>query len=302
MPLLFEYDCCDFSIASDLFLPGFLHATKSPEVRIAVCKLPYCLENASTIGFRVQCNSSEFLINIDEVARYLVRNGSEILIEPYSRTEMSSVVAFLLSTVIGILLLQRDFLVLNGGVFSLNNLGNAFVGHPMTGKSSLMLSFFRNHKTVHYSDDLCALKEDSSGKISAWQISTCLSLWESTLIKVGLSTEALDPVRMNVQKYFLAITSRKIDPVSIHRITELNTSTDDLSMETPDEKDSLALLLRNTFQIRFLSGMKIREKLFYKSLKLVQQSEFNIIKRNFNLVSEKELFNFLEKRTLYENR
>jgi hypothetical protein len=285
-------DCCDFTIASEIAWPVSFPASREPEVEIRYRNLPTDLGEGGERGFRFHAKPNELLICVDGVARYLIRGGKEIWIEPFPYADEDSIFAFLQSSVLGVLLLQRRFLVLNGGVLNVDGEGLALVGRSRAGKSTLAAAFQRIGASL-FSDELCAVKQDSSGHMMAWPVLPALSLWENTLIQQGGDVTKLRPIRPSIRKYLVPTHAKSLSPVPLTKVVELKDYQGGLLWKTVDVKEALTLVLGNTYRHRFLAGMALKDAHFLQSSALIQQSCFYIAQRNLTVTSEDAFFHFV---------
>lgn len=292
MSSMHYFDCCDFTIASEIAWPVSFPASREPEVEIRYRNLPTDLGEGGERGFRFHAMPNELLICVDGVARYLIRGGKEIWIEPFPHADEDSIVAFLQSSVLGVLLLQRRFLVLNGGVLNVDGEGIALVGCSRSGKSTLASAFQRIGASL-FSDELCAVKQDSSGRMMAWPVLPALSLWENTLIQQGGDMTKLRPIRPSIRKYLVPTHAKSLSPVPLTQVVELKDYQGDLLWKALDVKEALTLVLGNTYRHRFLIGMALKDAHFLQSTALIQQSRFYIAQRNLTVTSEDAFFHFV---------
>ncbi len=285
-------DCCDFTIASEIAWPVSFPASREPEVEIRYRNPPTDLGEGGERGFRFHAKPNELLICVDGVARYLIRGGKEIWIEPFPHADEDSIFAFLQSSVLGVLLLQRRFLVLNGGVFNVKGEGVALVGCSRAGKSTLAAAFQHQGASI-FSDELCAVKQDSSGRMMAWPVLPALSLWENALIQQGYDVTKLHSIRPNIRKYRVPTHARSLSPVPLTAVVELKDNRGGLLWKAADMKEALTLVLENTYRYRFLAGMALKDAHFLQSSALIQQACFYIAQRNLTVTSEDAFFHFV---------
>ena len=115
---MFSYRAYNYLIESELKFPEFLPAVEDdvdfsgPPVVIRYGDVPAELENPTGRGVLYQASAHQFLLKLDGVARYLVCNGNEIVVEPAPGSLASDVRVFLLGSCFGALLHQRGVLVL----------------------------------------------------------------------------------------------------------------------------------------------------------------------------------------------
>ena len=72
-----------------------------PDVTIAYGKTPDALSDPKVSGVRYQAGTGEFLLQVDNVARYYVTNGNRIVIERQPRASDEEVLLFLMGSAMG---------------------------------------------------------------------------------------------------------------------------------------------------------------------------------------------------------
>jgi hypothetical protein len=123
----------------------------------------------------------EYLLSLPGVARYRVRNGTEIEISPLSSSDPASIRLFLLSMVLPAALNQQQKILIHASAVIVNGKANFFIGHSRAGKSSLVASLKSRGYRV-FSDDVCVLeKRRSDGQVQAYASYPMMKLWEETV-------------------------------------------------------------------------------------------------------------------------
>src|SRR4029079_11482739 len=84
-----------------------------PVVRVRLGAVPEALPDAAPFRFGIQTSGDDVLLNVTGNARYLVRNGQEIVVDPVPGGSERNVRLFLLGSALGILCHQRGLLPLH---------------------------------------------------------------------------------------------------------------------------------------------------------------------------------------------
>jgi hypothetical protein len=116
------YRVCGLSIASDIILPGLIagEPTSVPQVTIRRGPVPEGLNEPSIVGPTWQIAGKRFLLSVPNVARFMLQNGEQIVFAPESEASAEDVPIFILGTVFGILLHQREQIVLHASAVEVN--------------------------------------------------------------------------------------------------------------------------------------------------------------------------------------
>jgi len=90
------YSAFGLNIASDFELARLPNGEGTPDVTVRFGSVPTKLESVAVEGVWYQGNSDEFLLEVPAVARYLVKNGNEIIVAPTPASRPSELETFLM--------------------------------------------------------------------------------------------------------------------------------------------------------------------------------------------------------------
>jgi hypothetical protein len=133
------YRVSGLSVASEIVLPGLIAGAQgpAPEVTIRRGPVPDSLPGARASGPTWQIAGKQFLMRIPDIARFLLNDGREIVVAPESEASAADIPIFILGTVFGILLHQREQIVLHASAVRVNGKAVLFAGSSGAGKSTL---------------------------------------------------------------------------------------------------------------------------------------------------------------------
>jgi hypothetical protein len=176
-----RYRAFGLAIRSCLPLPELLPADSGPaDVEVEYGEVPAELPDALARGVRFQAAPGRLLLQVDGVARYLVSGGSRVTIARDPAAGDEDVRVFLLGSVFGALLHQRDDLVLHGSAIEWDGAAVVFMGFSGAGKSTLAAAFRKRGRPI-LTDDLCVVRPDGSGRMLAHPGFPEAKLWLDSL-------------------------------------------------------------------------------------------------------------------------
>ena len=124
------------------------------------------------------------LLVIPDVARFLVRNGNHITVDPVPLAPARNVRLFLLGSAMGALLHQRGLLPLHANAIEIGGQAVAFMGPSGEGKSTLAAWFHdKGHQVI--ADDVCVVSADGSDGPTVRPGLPRLRLWREALEASG---------------------------------------------------------------------------------------------------------------------
>jgi len=251
-----SYKAFGLYISSELFFPELAAASFSvPDVIIRRGCVPDELQQPLFCGARYQAAPNEFLLNVETVAKFYVRQGKEIIIESKPGIDEDSVRLFLLGSAMGALLHQRGFFVLHGNAIAINDTCTVVTGHSGAGKSTLAAAFYQQGYRI-LADDVCAVSMETGVPMVIPGFPQ-LKIWKDVADKLQLSTEGLRRVRPQVEKYALPTRdSFKHDPLPLSTLCILGCHNGDaIELDAPSGLQKFGVLKEHTYRYHFLRGL-----------------------------------------------
>lgn len=164
------------TIASEIPLPDLVPASENAAVDVTIRRGAVATEGA---------------LNIDEVARFAIHDGKEIIVDALPGVPERNVRLFLLGSALGLLLHQRGLFPLHANAVCVDGKAVAVAGETGAGKSTLAAWFSRQGLPL-IGDDVIVLKPTPTGPI-ALPGPPRVRLWRQSLESFGLGSEGLEP-------------------------------------------------------------------------------------------------------------
>ena len=246
----YTYRAYGVNIASQLPVTGF-ESSVFPEadVFIHAGEVPESLPGAVNRGVLYQSTGNEFLLQIDQVARYHVRNGTEISVQQLGNSSLADVSAFISGTVFGALMHQRQMLPIHASTVIFQGKCLVFAGLSGAGKSTLAAAVIEAGGML-IADDISVI--DFSGDQPAVHPAfPAIRIWEDSLKHLGKTSRGLDPVRGELQKYYLPVSRFNSKMTPIQRMFILNNHNKaGLEIKEIQGVDKFRVLKRHTYLFR----------------------------------------------------
>lgn len=278
-------------------LPGDLDTDSEPDVVINYGDTPSTLASPQITGIRFQASPGEFLLQVDGVARFLVKNGSSITISPEPVTHEEDILPFLMGSAFGALLQQRKILVLHGSAIEVNGASVLFCGPSGAGKSTLAAGFHqRGYRFL--ADDLCAISIINSQPMVTPGFPR-LKLWADALKRLETSTDNLHSIRWgaDLQKFFLPAENRATLPLPVQAVFILgSTNTDQLKLTPLPGNERIDPLIDNSYRGRFLEGLGGKKEHFKLCAALAAKADVCLVSRPKLGFRLEELMDLVKKR------
>jgi hypothetical protein len=258
--VLYKYHAFGMEIESQLAIPEFLisNANERAGLTIRLGSVPENLENAIFSGVRFQGTKGKFLLKVDKVARYLIQNGSEIIIEPTLDAEGNDIRLFLLGSAFGALFHQKGVLPVHGSAIVYKNKALIFSGISGAGKSTIAASFHKKDYPV-ITDDICMITLSDTNEPVIFPAYPQMKLWSDAIDKLGDDKSSLTKVRSGIQKFAVPFHEKFLsNPVTLAGIYIISTkNTPGTNLSTIKGIDKFNLIKNNTYRLNFIKGTGI---------------------------------------------
>jgi hypothetical protein len=247
------YHLAGLRIVSDVPLSGLLHSdpTASGEVvTIRRGRVPKTLSDPVMVQDNIAYDGSSLLLTIPKVARFLVGNGNEILVDPEPSAHKNDVRAYLLSCVFATLCYQRGILPLHSAAIDVTDGCIAIIGDSRAGKSTLAAALTAHgHQVI--ADDVSFLRLDSDGNVMSWPGIGRIRLWEDAVAALGLNGPEVEQEFSAYTKYLVPVPPPKdpFAPRRLRRIYHLNAAPDGIAAKVSQitSPSAIEVLMQNAY-------------------------------------------------------
>lgn len=255
MSAVYSYELFGLRIASDLQLPGLSPGSDGTPFDIEISRGPVTpdgFEVGASVGPFAHAADHTLWLQIPDVARYLVREGRQLVYEPAPDVDDDSLRVFMMGTCFGALLQQRGLLVLHGNAFEVGDGCAICVGPSGVGKSTLAARMMqRGHRVI--ADDVCPVDEE--GRVVPGMAR--LKLWQEAAQELEITTGGLERVRPRMAKFAVPLgesfLARPAPVKAIYVLTPWNQ--DQFVVEDVSDIAKFQALRANSYRFRFLRGM-----------------------------------------------
>jgi hypothetical protein len=270
--------CCVFGIRfdSDLSLPELAvprDDSTRPDVRVRLDEVGTAAVGAIQLRPGVHVAPNDFLMDVPHVARYRVRDGVEIIVEPAPRASMPDVRLHLLGSALGVLCYQRGLQPLHANAIEVGGCCIAFAGPSGAGKSTLAAHLSEAGYRV-LCDDLCVLSFAGAEGILVWPGLARFKLWKDSLLQLRRGVQGLERVTGEREKYFLPNDRAGSDAaLPLRRLYVLERAEEGESSEIRRLTSAAALeaFVSNVYRPRLVDPLGKRRAVYLSGFAVTQQ-------------------------------
>ena len=260
------YRVSGLSVASEIALPGLIAGSpeRTPQVTIRRGAVPESLGAASASGPTWQIAGKQFLLRIPDIARFLLTDGSEIVVAPETEAAAADIPIFILGTAFGILLHQREHIVLHASAVRVGDKAVLFCGSSGAGKSTLAAALAqRGYPLV--TDDFCTLTADGAGPPLVHPDGRQLKLWAQAIERLDLAERRGGRVRQSLEKFYVEPGEVFTEPLALGAVYALREARPPHApgIERPNVVDAALLLRRNAYRPLLVRRMDQKANYFH---------------------------------------
>lgn len=261
--LPYTYSVFGMTIGSELQCPELISAKKPYDVTIRLAVIPLKKPINEAASYFWQAHENSFFLQVNGVGKYLVTNGTTIIIEPFNNKEQTALRLFLLGSVFGALLHQRNIFPLHASVIHKKDITIAFTGNQGAGKSTMATAGLRACYSL-LTDDICPLKTSPNKKPYVLPGYPLVKLLANTTKLFNIRQENLDVYHPESQKFRLPVATftQDIAPLDVIVALDDENTNSEFTSSKPGGIDKLKIILNNTYRFEYINPLGLIEKHF----------------------------------------
>ena len=277
-------------------LPLIQHQSATPHpVHVRLGAVPNQLPGAVELDPYCFATPTQYLLNIQGIARYLVNEGREIVIDPDDSAPALDVRAYLLGSIFVVLCQQRGLLPLHASAIGGKSGVVAFLANSGQGKSTLAAHLAQRGFRV-LADDVCLIDATQQGSAMVIPTAPWLKLWRNSLENLGRGAEGLDRVFSEDDKYRLPLASTST-PEPIFKLIFLeghDVSSVTTEIEEVPRVQAVPLLMNLTHHAYILEATGQQEENFLRCGRVLSQARAYRLVRPWGLMHLESTIDALE--------
>jgi HPr Serine kinase C-terminal domain len=296
------YYIAGLTVSSEIVLPGLNAAAPdrgTPDVTIRGRSIPAVFANATASGPTWQIAGQQFLLHIPRVARFLLIAGKEIAFEAEPGTDAGDIPTFILGTAFGILLHQREQIVLHASAVRVKDSAVLFCGPSGAGKSTLAAALSRRGYRL-ITDDFCAITVTAAGTPMVHPDGRQLKLWAQAIEKLELEESRGERVRNKLEKFYVDAGEAHVEALPLGAVYALREALPPLvpGIERPNVANAALLLRRNAYRPRLVARLGQKALYFHAAATIANNAGIFRLTRNFDFAAMPEVVLSLERHWL----
>lgn len=292
----YKYKVFGLIIESELLFSEFLLCEGMEDLKIIHGKTPLKINsNILDEGINYIISKNEFLFNIEDVANYYVKDGNLIVIDPSENADLNTIKAYLISTALGMALLQRGILSLHGSSIVRDNRCVILTGGSGAGKSTLCAALLKKGFKF-LADDISVLSSDSNGVPMVQPAFPQQRLCRDSIEMIGYDSSVMPKACKNDDKLLLfANKSFHNKSVPLYAVIELMPKPNcEVSISRIAGLEMLRSFIKNIYFSSFFNRIGLNIEIFKKILSVVKSISYYQLEKPVNRFSVNEQISLIE--------
>ena len=263
----YYYRVYGVNIESKIEVPEFevIDSNSDIDVKLSFGVVNEEIINLITQGHRAKYEKQDMWFYIEDVAIFHIYNGDTVTIEPMGDKNNKMIKLYIMGSVMGMILLQRNMVAIHGGGIVIDGKGCIFTGQKGAGKSTITTAL-RKKGYKFIADDVCSINIGDINTIHhgfGYQ-----KLCEDAMEKLGYNLNEFEPFRgdLNVNKYIVpAFDEFTKEEVPLEAVFELAVGdVDEVKIEEILGANKMNKLIENVFRIEMLTYAGGMEPKYFK--------------------------------------
>lgn len=263
----YYYKVYGLNIESDILIPEFeelkIEDRHLINVNLSYGKIPEHIKKAISNGRVANYNKQDMWFHIKDVATYHIYNGDTVVIEPEANSDFQILKVYIMGSVLGMVLLQKNIVAIHGGGIVIDGKGCVFTGDKGAGKSTLTTALRqRGYKFI--ADDVCSINSYENTIYTGFGYQ---KLCEDTMIKLGYDVSYFEPFRsdFNIKYIVPALDSFINEEVSFDALFELRVGdVDKVEIKEIVGREKIDNLMKNIFRIEIINYSHGMNPIYFK--------------------------------------
>ena len=300
----YYYRVYGVNIESKIEVPEFEVIDSNSDIDV---KLSFGVVNEEIIdlitqGHRAKYEKQDMWFYIEDVAIFHIYNGDTVTIEPMGDKNNKMIKLYIMGSVMGMILLQRNMVAIHGGGIVIDGKGCIFTGQKGAGKSTITTAL-RNKGYKFIADDVCSINIGETNTIHhgfGYQ-----KLCEDAMEKLGYNLNEFEPFRgdLNVNKYIVpAFDEFTKEEVPLEAVFELAVGdVDEVKIEEILGANKMNKLIENIFRVEMLRYSGGIDPIYFKKcLDIAKEIKMYKITRPKDIFTVEEQINLIREVLLCE--
>ncbi len=295
----YYYRVYGVNIESKIEVPEFEVIDSNSDIDV---KLSFGVVNEEIIdlitqGHRAKYEKQDMWFYIEDVAIFHIYNGDAVTIEPMGDKNNKMIKLYIMGSVMGMILLQRNMVAIHGGGIVIDGKGCIFTGQKGAGKSTITTAL-RKKGYKFIADDVCSINIGETNTIHhgfGYQ-----KLCEDAMEKLGYNLNEFEPFRgdLNVNKYIVpAFDEFTKEEVPLEAVFELSVGdVKEVQIEEILGVDKINKLIENVFRIEMLRYAGGIEPVYFKKCLDIAKNT-----KMYKIIRPKDVFSVEEQIALVRN-
>lgn len=264
---MYLYRAYGLGVCSELELPELGYTHGQTDVTLSLGHVGHQSDQLDVIRC-VSATPSEAVLSWGRAGTFLIRNGNEIIVDPFPGADLRILRLMILGAALGVLLHQRGYLVLHASAVAVDGRVAIFIGRKGWGKSTTAAALYhQGHQLI--ADDIIAMSVNQGETPLVLPGFPQFKLWPDAAEAVGSDPEAMPRLHPGFEKRAYLVAERVTStPLPLQCIYVL-AGGPVLELKPVSSRDAFLEVTSHSYAPRFLGAAGVSATFFQQCLHLV---------------------------------
>jgi hypothetical protein len=264
---MYFYRAYGLGICSEIELPELGCTHGQTDITLSLGHIGHHCDQVDVIQC-VAATPNEAVLSWGRAGTFLIRNGNEIIVDPFPEADLRILRLMVLGAALGVLLHQRGYLVLHASAVAVAGRVAIFIGRKGWGKSTTAAALYsQGHQLI--ADDIIALSVKEGETPLVLPGFPQFKLWPDAAEAVGSDPEALPRLHPGFEKRAYRVAERvTATPLPLQCIYVLDGGPM-LELKPVSSRDAFLEVTSHSYAPRFLGAAGVSSTFFQHCLHLV---------------------------------
>lgn len=263
----YKYQAFGLNISSEFELPELVAGSYEPDVIIKKGEILGVTENFDISPKIYSATCDEVVYGIKGIGWCKISKGRDVLIQADLRATSGGIRLFILTSVLGVVFLQRGMFPVHGSAIILDGKCIILTGDSGAGKSTLA-SAMMDRGALFLADDVSIISIDNEGRVWVQPAYPYRKLFKETAEAFKINVEKLEQVEDERGKFLIPVTEKYRDtPARLDALVLITPSEcGEVSIQALKGMEKLQTVMNNICRWGLIPYLKIEKQYFQKSV------------------------------------
>lgn len=286
----YHYQAYGFNFSSELKIDEMIPGGDGKDIKIKTGITPKTIENPVYTGKLVIISNNQALITVKDIAKFFISEGKLIVIEKIETASFEEVKLYLLGIILGIIMHQRNELILHANVLNINDYAVLLAGNSGAGKSTFTALMLEKGLYL-VSDDIALIRFDDKNNPWVYPGFPRIKLHIDSIKSLNIDKNKIVQLHQKIEKYNVPVTDKFYNKsLSVKKLFIIEPGKDKQFSISDIEGFNKFQYIKDYIYLKFFTNLIWeQDQLFNLQTKLAAKVKLAVLSNPKNWITNKDL-------------